>query len=84
MNEILDIFENGLNQAGQIGSELLSQIGDLKVTVMQYGKFLGILIFGIRMRFLPLGISEILTSHFWRNMNSNIDTIDTKEDEHEQ
>lgn len=47
MNEILDIFENGLNQAGQIGSELLSQIGDLKVTVMQYGKFLGILIFGI-------------------------------------
>jgi hypothetical protein len=47
MNDILDIFENGLNQAGQIGSELLSQMGDLKITVMQYGKFLGILIFGI-------------------------------------
>lgn len=47
MNDMLDIFENGLNQAGQIGSELLSQMGDLKVTVMQYGKFLGILIFGI-------------------------------------
>ena len=47
MNEILDIFENGLDQAGQIGSDLLNQMDGLKVTILQYGKFVGILIFGI-------------------------------------
>lgn len=47
LNEILNIFENGMNQAGQISTELLTHVGELKVTVLQYGKFLGILIFGI-------------------------------------
>lgn len=47
INEILDIFQNGMNQAGQIGNELLSHADELKVTVLQYGKFLGILVFGI-------------------------------------
>lgn len=47
MNEILDIFENGLDQAGQLGSDLLVQVDALKVNLMQYSKFLCILIFGI-------------------------------------
>lgn len=47
MNEILDVFEYGLNQAGQISSDILSHVGEMKVTILQYAKFLGILIFGI-------------------------------------
>ena len=47
INEILEIFQNGMNQAEQVGSELLSHVDELKVTLLQYGKFLAILIFGI-------------------------------------
>jgi hypothetical protein len=47
MNEILDIFENGLDQAGQLGSDLLDHVDALKINLLQYSKFLCILIFGI-------------------------------------
>lgn len=47
MNEILDIFENGLDQAGQLGSDLLGHVDALKINLLQYSKFLCILIFGI-------------------------------------
>ncbi len=47
IKNILDIFESGLTSAEQIGSELLAQVQNITVTAVQYGKFLGILIFGI-------------------------------------
>ena len=47
MNEILNIFESGLDQATQTGTALLQQAQQLSGSFAQYGKFLGILVFGI-------------------------------------
>jgi hypothetical protein len=43
----LVVFENGLDQAGQLGSDLLGHVDALKINLLQYSKFLCILIFGI-------------------------------------
>ncbi len=47
MNEILDIFNAGLDGAQQISADMLLKAQEFSTSAAQYGKFLGILIFGI-------------------------------------